>query len=146
MPTIARAQRHRILGAAARYRAGYRGLWVILIGASILRAAADTAGTGTARQRTRIVGVVIFDGRAFWLGGQTSDCLIAMLVSYVGLLDLLHGLVLRRRIGVLPVGILRRHVEHQINGLVVKTRRFRSLSQPIQLLPLFRRIRIRRTA
>jgi hypothetical protein len=41
----------------------------------------------------------------------------------VGFLDLLHGLVLGRRVSVLAVGVLRWDVEHQVDGLVVGARR-----------------------
>lgn len=78
-----------------------------------------------------------------WIGGQASDGLPPS-VSYVSLLHLLHGLVLRRGIGVLAVGVLRRHVQHEVDGLVVEARRLGGLGESVELLPLLRGLGVRR--
>lgn len=79
-----------------------------------------------------------------WVLRQASDGPVSSSISYVRLLHLLHRLVLRRRVRVLAVRVFGRHVQHQVDGLVVEPRRLGALRQPVQLLPLLRRLRIRR--
>lgn len=77
---------------------------------------------------------------------QASNGSVSPSVSYVRFLHLLHRLVLRGRVRVLPVRVLGRHVQHEIDGLVVESRRFRVLRQPIELLALLGGLRVRRAA
>lgn len=75
---------------------------------------------------------------------QASNGSVPPSVSYVRFLHLLHWLVLRGRVRVFAVRVLGRHVQHEIDGLVVESRRLRALRQPIELLPLLRGLRVRR--
>lgn len=52
---------------------------------------------------------------------QASDGPVSSSISYVRLLHLLYGFVLSGRVGILAVRVLRRHVQHQVDGFIIKT-------------------------
>jgi hypothetical protein len=78
--------------------------------------------------------------RVLW---QASDGSVSPSVSYVRFLYFLYRLVLRGRVGILAIWILGWHVKHQIDGFVVESGRLGTFRQSIELLPLFRRFRVR---
>jgi len=73
---------------------------------------------------------------------QASDGSVSPSVSYVRFLNFLHWLILRRRVGILAVWILGRHVQHQIDGFIIESGRFGAFRQSIELLPLLGRLGI----
>lgn len=58
---------------------------------------------------------------------QASNGSVSLSVSYVRFLHLLHRLVFRGRIRVLAIRVLRRHIQHKIDGFVVESGRLRAL-------------------